>query len=112
MQSGVRHRPTPAGGDAEVTGSYPPFIVKASRPLRMALTFRCRHAFHVVLQLIEPLIPNRALRNHPVFGSCERLRCKVKSANPPLLVRSHQTTLLEHGKMLSKGRQGHTEWTR
>jgi hypothetical protein len=78
----------------------------------MALPFRYLRAFHVVLQLIEALIPSRALRNHPVFGSCERLRRKMKSANSPFLVRSHQTTLLEHDKMLSKRRQGHAEWTR
>ncbi len=40
---------------------------------RMASAFRCLHAFHVVLQLIETLVPNRALRHHPVFSCCERL---------------------------------------
>jgi len=78
---------------------------------RMASAFRYLHAFHVVLQLIEALIPDRALRHHPVFSGCERLWCKMIAANAPFLARSHHAAFLEHRKMLRKGRQGHVEWT-
>src|SRR3981081_963969 len=85
---------------------------RKSSPLRNASAFRCLHTFHVVLQLIEALVPNRPLCNHPVFGGCERLRNKMKAANAPFLARSHDAALLEHLKVLRKGRQGHAKWTR
>ena len=77
--------------------------MKESSALRNASAFRSLHTFHVVLQLIEALVPNRPLRNHPVFGSCERLRNKMKAANAPFLARSHDAALLEHPKVLRKG---------
>ena len=55
------------------------------------------------VQLIEALVPNRPLRNHPVFGGCERLRNKMKAANTPFLARSDDAALLEHPKVLRKG---------
>ncbi len=85
---------------------------RKSSPLRNASAFRCLHTFHVVLQLIEALVPNCPLRNHPVFDGGERLRNKMKAANASFLARSHNAALLEHLKVLRKGGQSHAKWTR
>jgi hypothetical protein len=77
----------------------------------MASPFRCLHTFHVVLHLIETLVPDRVLLRQPARGGYERLWCKLKAANAPFLVRPHHAALFKHRKMLRKRRQGHVKWT-
>lgn len=42
--------------------------------------------FHVGLQLIQSLSPDRSLRPHPVFGDGQRLRNELVVSHPALLM--------------------------
>ena len=68
----------------------------------MASPFRCLHTFHVVLQLIEALVPNRVLLCDPACGGYERFWRKFKTTNASFLLRPYQAALFKHREVLRK----------